>query len=147
MRTRSRSNSSRTSTKSVKSAAAAEVEATRKTRRDLEREVKKFMEAAHQYRSQSPGDNEEDPNQEVQEIGSTGDADTDPMDDSQGAEEEYDIDEHGKKRKRGRPPISGDYVELAAKKQALNEQRKVEQELDRIERLKPLSSEKLYTRA
>lgn len=78
MRTRSRSNSSRTSTKSVKSAAAAEVEATRKTRRDLEREVKKFMEAAHQYRSQSPGDNEEDLDQEVQEIGSTGDADTDP---------------------------------------------------------------------
>lgn len=83
----------------------------------------------------------------MQEIGSTEDADTDPMDDSQGAEEKYDIDEHGKKRKRGRPPISGDYVELAAKKQALNEQRKVEQELDRIERLKPLSSEKLYTRA
>lgn len=78
MRTRSRSNSSKTSTKSVKSAAAAEVEATRKTRRDLERKVKKFMEAAHQYRSQSPGDNEEDPDQEVQEIGSTGDADTDP---------------------------------------------------------------------
>lgn len=47
--------------------------------------------------------------------------------------------------KRGRPPTSGDYVNLTAKKKEYNEQRKIEQELDRYERIKALSAEELYT--
>lgn len=50
-------------------------------------------------------------------------------------------------RKRGKPPTSGKfyYVEFAAKKQVVIELRKKEQELDRYEKLKALSSEDLYT--
>lgn len=47
--------------------------------------------------------------------------------------------------KRGRPPTSGEYVDLAAKKQTFNEQQRIEQDLDTHARLKSLSSDEIYS--
>lgn len=46
--------------------------------------------------------------------------------------------------KRGRPPTTGDYVNLAASKKALNDQKRIEQELEMYEKLKRLSSDEYY---
>lgn len=154
-RTSSRSGSktrdgSTASNSSRKTNVAQTTETARKQKREQELDLRRMLNKAAIARSQSEtlltgysdsefGDEQQYPYEEIQSDAEFADEDVDmPM-----ATRVPPV-RSLRKRKRGRPPTTGEYVDLAAKKKAFIDLRKQEQELERHEKLKSMTSAELY---
>lgn len=138
----SRSGSSSSMTSRKEGASGKDEEATKK-RRELERECVRLIQKS-MTRSQSETILADRPDEEFE---LDDDDNLRAFEDVQSEVPDDDMIEGSpkRKRKRGRPPTSGEYVQLAAKKKAVLDLRKEEMELEQLKRLKELSSGELYS--